>query len=62
MSVTTLEPWISIDDVASFFGISRRWLEYRLEDGLPSAKIAGKRRFRASEVEDWLSKEGFLER
>lgn len=62
MSVTPLEPWITKREIAKFFGASVRWIDDRLADGMPSAMIAGKRKFRASEVEDWLEKEGFLRR
>jgi hypothetical protein len=34
----------------------------RVAEGMPSAMIAGRRKFRASEVEEWLERVGHLRR
>ena len=57
-TVTQLEPRINIAELSQLLGVSRRWIEYRIEEGLPSAKIGGRRLFKPSEVENWLQKEG----
>lgn len=48
------------DGVADFFGMSRRWVEYRISEGMPSHLIGANRRYRVSECEDWLRREGYL--
>ena len=62
MNVTVLEPWMTKSELATFFGCSVRWIEDRVAEKMPSAMIAGKRKFRASECEDWLEKEGWIVR
>lgn len=62
MSVTTLEPWVDKKGLAQFFGCSVRWIESRIQEGMPSAIIAGKRKFRASECEEWLERMQHLRR
>lgn len=61
-TVTALEPWLTLKELADHLGCGTRWLEYRISDGMPSALIAKRRKFKASEVEHWLSKEGHLVR
>jgi hypothetical protein len=68
MSVVQLrDPLVSIEDLRRHVGMSRRWVEYRLEEGMPSVDLSrpnakGKavRRFRVARCEDWLRKEGWL--
>lgn len=62
MSVTQLEPWVDKRAVAEFFGCGVRWVEMRVAEGMPSALIAGRRKFRVSEVEPWLERAGYIER
>jgi hypothetical protein len=57
-----LEPWLGKRAMAAHLGCSERWLEYRLRDGLPSWKIAGRVKFRPSLVEAWLTENGHMER
>jgi hypothetical protein len=60
--VAYLEPWLDKRTLAAHLGCSERWLEYRTREGLPSWKIAGRVKFRASEVEAWLIENGHMER
>jgi len=62
VSVTTLEPWLDKRALAAHLDCSVRWIEARLRDGLPSMMIAGRRKFRVSEAEKWLEREGFMVR
>jgi hypothetical protein len=62
VSVTALEPWVDKRGLAEHFGCGVRWIEARLREGMPSAMIAGKRKFRVSEVEPWLERAGYIER
>lgn len=62
MTVTALEPWVDKRGLASHLGCGIRWVEERLRDGMPSAMIAGKRKFRVSEVEPWLERAGHIRR
>jgi hypothetical protein len=62
MSVTVahIEPWL--DKRAAHLACCERWIEYRMKEGMPSWKIAGKIKFRLSEVETWLIENGYMER
>lgn len=60
--VVQLEPWRNKRELAAFFGCSVRWIESRLAEGMPSAMIAGRRKFRASECEEWLERAGQIRR
>jgi len=60
--VAYVEPWLDKKHLAGHLGCSERWIEYRMEEGLPSWKIAGRVKFRASEVEAWLREHGHMER
>lgn len=63
MSATTaLERWVDKRGLAAHLGCSVRWIEERLADGMPSAMIAGRRKFRISEAEAWLERAGHLVR
>ena len=62
MSVTQLEPWLDKKGLADHLGCGTRWIEARLAEGMPSAMIAGRRKFRATEVESWLERAGHLRR
>jgi len=57
-----LEPWLDKRALATHLGCSERWLEYRAQEGMPSWKIAGRIKFRPSEVEAWLIEHGYMER
>jgi len=50
-----VEPLLVIDDLSEFFGITKKAIYHQVEtQGLPAFKIAGKLRFRVSEVLEWL--------
>lgn len=61
MSIAALEPWLHKHALAQHLGCSVRWIEYRLEEGMSHALIAGRVKFRASVVERWLAERGYLE-
>jgi hypothetical protein len=48
------EPWVTQAEVAAHFGVTtstiRRWQRH----GMPSAKLAGRRRYRLSACQDWF--------
>ena len=48
------ERWVSKRELASHYGFTVRWVEYRLAEGMPSRLIGSRRRFRISEVDQWL--------
>lgn len=58
---TKTEPWIDKRVLASTLGVSKRWVEQRLSEGLPSRLVAGKRVFRLSVVESWLEEHGHIQ-
>ena len=52
-----LEPWLTRKQLAAHLGFSVRWVDLRVRDGMPSLKMRGERRFKASAVERWLEQE-----
>lgn len=54
--------WIDKRELACHLGCSIRWIEARLAEGMPSALIAGRRKFQAAEAEKWLERAGHFER
>lgn len=62
MTVVQLEKWLTKAQLADFLGCGVRWIEMRVAEGMPSAMIAGRRKFRPSEVEPWLERAGYLQR
>ena len=49
-----VEPWFTKRQLAVHLGFSTRWVELRLREGMPSRLMGGCRRFRLSEVEEWI--------
>lgn len=49
------EPWLSKRQIAAHYGRSTRWIELRVREGLPSLMLGGKRAFRLSEVDRWMT-------
>ncbi|WP_345779606.1 helix-turn-helix domain-containing protein [Metallibacterium scheffleri] len=51
----TIEPWVSVEQVAQHLGVARdtiyRWREHR---GLPAHRVGRLWKFRLSEVDDWV--------
>ncbi len=60
--VAELPPWLGKTKIAEHFDCSIRWIERRMEEGLPHTHIAGRAKFRVSEVEPWLEAHGHIER
>ena len=53
--VTGIEPLVSAEEVAALLNVQPAWvLEQARAGELPSYKLGHYRRFRVSEVEDWL--------
>lgn len=49
---------MNIVELSKFIGASPSWIEKQLPKGLPSAKVGGRRFFKASAVVEWIDKEG----
>ena len=49
------EPELSKRQLAQLLGYSTRWIELRVREGMPSRLLGNQRRFRLSEVENWLN-------
>lgn len=63
MSVTQLEPaYYDKRGIAHQFSCSERWIELRMDEGLPHFLIAGRTKFRFDECERWLTEHGHIER
>lgn len=50
----SFEPWVDWKKVAAHFDVSRSTVKRWTEKGMPSSLLAGRRRYRLSECEDWL--------
>lgn len=48
------EPWATKQQLAAHLGFSTRWVEQQVALGCPSEKWGGQRRFRVTDVENWL--------
>lgn len=59
--VASFEPWLDKHGIARHFACSVRWIERRMEEGLSHRHIAGRAKFRVSEVEPWLEDHGYIE-
>jgi hypothetical protein len=60
--IAHLEPWLAKAQLAEYLACSERWIETKMAEGMPHAKIAGRIKFKPSEVEAWLAANGYLER
>jgi hypothetical protein len=57
-----LEPYKSWEQLGEHLGgASKRWLEQRVAEKMPSSIIAGKRCFQLSKVVPWLAEHGYIE-
>jgi hypothetical protein len=56
------EPYIDKRAMAAALGMSVRWVEDRLAEGLPSVLISGRRKFRRRDAERWLEASGHIDR
>lgn len=54
------DPWIGKAQFARHLGMSTRWVEQRMREGMPSRMLAGRRQFKVSACEDWLRERGIL--
>lgn len=61
-TVTQLEPWVSLADLAKHCGCSVRFLKYRVSEGMPSAIVCGKRKVQMRTAIDWLERENHIVR
>ena len=59
--VAQLEPWLTKRQLAEQLAVSPRWLDARVAEGMPRRLIAEAHKFRVSEVERWLKRNGYLE-
>ena len=57
-----LEPWLDKAQMCEYLACSERWLENRMAEGMPYAKIAGRIKLKPSESEPWLVGHGHMER
>jgi hypothetical protein len=54
------ELWLTKQEFAKYLGVSVRWVEYRMSEGLPHREIAGGPRFQLTPAEGWLRRRGYL--
>ena len=61
MTVTQLEPYVDWERLGEAAGgASKRWLEDRVKEGMPSYWRGNRRIFKASEAIRWLEKHGHI--
>jgi hypothetical protein len=48
------EPWLSKQEVAQHLGFSVRWVELRVQEGMPCERFGARLRFQRTPVEAWL--------
>jgi excisionase family DNA binding protein len=51
-----IERYLTAVELSEVLGMSERWIAYRVQEGLPSHRYGRSRRFKLSEVEDWLER------
>lgn len=51
------EPWMTKRQLANHLSMSVRWIEMRVREGMPMVHFGNRARFRASQVENWISKQ-----
>lgn len=57
----TVERYLSKQGLAEHYAMSVRWVEQKMQDGLPVADyMDGRARFRLSETDTWLRQRGHL--
>lgn len=61
-TLSTPESWLDKKGLARHLACSVRSIEFAIVDGMPHTIIFGRVKFRASEVEIWLERNGRLER
>lgn len=54
MNTPTLEPFVTIDQLASHLSVSTKTLRRWRDEGMPHYMRGSTLRFRVSEVEDWM--------
>ena len=59
--VTVLEPWVDKKELAHLLDCSVSWIEKRMAERMPHAIIAGRVKFKVSQVEPWLFRRGLME-
>lgn len=59
VSPQPVEPMIEAPEVARLLSVSRAWVYKAADEGrIPHYRIGTRVRFRVSEIEDWLAREG----
>jgi hypothetical protein len=48
------EPWLSKQEMAQHLGFSTRWIELRVQEGMPCERFGARLRFQRVPVEEWL--------
>lgn len=57
-----LEPYLDKHGLAEYLVCSPQWVVAREEEGMPSEMIAGRLKFKVSEIEPWLREHGLWTR
>jgi excisionase family DNA binding protein len=49
-----LEPWVSKKQLSEYLGVSTRWVNRRVVEGMPMLRFGNQPRFKISAVEAWI--------
>lgn len=61
MSRNEIEPLMTVDEAAAYLRVSPKTIRNRVSSGtIPSLKAGGGRRFRQSELDAWIRREGVV--
>jgi excisionase family DNA binding protein len=50
-----LEPWVSKRQLSEYLGVSTRWVNRRVVEGMPMLRFGSQPRFKISAVEAWVA-------
>jgi excisionase family DNA binding protein len=56
-AVYAVEPWMTKQQLANHLKMSIRWIEMCVREGMPMMRFGSRPRFKASQVEHWISKQ-----
>lgn len=54
--------WYDKKQIAAYFAVSVSYIEKRMQEGMPYARLGNRVRFKPAECEAWLEEHGHLER
>lgn len=50
-----VEAWVTKQELAHYLAFSTRWVEMRVQEGMPYRRLGGRMRFQITAVEGWIA-------